>query len=507
VYSPPLLLPQALVMRYLGRSLKFPALIVFYACRIAGLFSYLLLTWLAVRLIPFGKWILALLAVSPVAVLQASTVSADTISNGIAFLFIAGALALAANQKTIDWKHWLSLSFLFLILFWGKLNMVPLAILPFLILKPSQFNVRFGYLTLLLAAIGLGLVEALGWNLLAYSRLFTAPAGTEPMGQIKLILAHPLAFSGILARDIKIHGVEYFYNWIAVYGYNYWSVPAATYYLYLIGLLAALFLPENRAPDQKLRIGLGVLFVLACLVTISSLYVTFTPVGSQSVNGVQGRYFVTVMPLLFLALACLPLPKRIQIPSLVPVILGSASLIVYVAGMYLSYHVPCGAQFYQAGLCYQPNYKNWAPDDLYSPPVSDQLTLSQEIVPECSGLTELRVWINAQGSDLNGATRFTLTEMNTKHEAVNLSVPNSQLPIKDWYSLTFPPDWSSSGKFYLLKIQNDRPGSAGPRISYSLRPEYPAGKLYENDQALTKDMIFQTGCIAGWDKLRLTGSP
>jgi len=169
VYAPPLLFPQAMVMRYLGRSLGLPALTVFYAIRIAGLLCYLTLAFYSVRIIPFGKWILAILASSPVAILQASTVSADAISNGIAILFIAGSLAIA-HKKEIRWKDWVYIALLFLILFWGKLNIVPLAILPFLLLKSSQFKMRFGYISLLATAIGLFLFEVAGCNQLAYSR-------------------------------------------------------------------------------------------------------------------------------------------------------------------------------------------------------------------------------------------------------------------------------------------------------------------------------------------------
>jgi len=507
VYPPPLLLPQALVMRYLGRKFQFPALTVFYACRLIGLLSYALLAWLAVRVIPFGKWMLAILASSPVAVLQASTISADAISNGLALLFIAGSLAIA-NRKELRWREWLSLAFLFLILFWGKLNVVPLAILPFLLIKPSQFKMRFGYPALLITATCLLLVEVLGWSALAYSRLQTAPDGTDPLRQIEFMLAHPFEVSAILANHIYLKSFDYVLDWIAVYGYAYWPVPVWTYYLYIAGLIAALFLwgDENNI-DKRTRIGLAVVFAVAYLATILSLYITFTPVGGRQIVAVQGRYFVTVMPLLFLALACLPIPKRIQASAFLPAALGALSLIIYIAGMYLSYHVICGSQYYQVGLCYQPNYKNWAPDEVYSPPLSDQLTLAQEIVPECNGVTELRVWIDAQGSDSNGMTKFILRDMNDKRETVNVSVPNSELPERSWYSLNFQPNWSSNGKFYLLKISADTQGKIGPRLAYSLRPEYPAGKLFENDQALGQDLIFQTGCLAGWGKLRLTGSP
>ena len=504
VYAPPLLLPQALVMRYMGRKFQLPALTVFYACRLVGLLSYLALAWFSVRVIPFGKWILAILAASPVAILQASTISADAISNGIALLFIAASLAIA-GKKEIRWKEWVALAVLFLILFWGKLNIIPLAVLPFLLLKPSQFKMRSGYATLLVTAILLFLLEVGGWNLFAYSRLSTALERADPVAQVGFILAHPLEFVAILAKDVWTRGFSYLLDWIAIYGFAYWPVPVWTYPLYAAGLLSALFLKEKEAEiGNRTRIVLGIVFLLTYLGTLASMYVTFTPVGSAAIDGVQGRYFVTVMPLLFLALACIPAFKRIQLPSLLPATLAVTSLLLYTAGMYLSYHVPCGSQFYRADLCYQPNYKNWAPDDAYSPPVSDRLALRQEIIAECDGMTELRVWVNATGADLNGTTEFTLADMNEGYDVINVSVPNSDFPSGDWYTLTFQPDWGSNGKFYLLTIQG---GANGPRIAYSLRPEYPAGKLFENDQALGQDLIFQTGCIAGWEKIRQTGSP
>ena len=501
VYSPPLLLPQALVMRYLGRSWQLPALTVFYACRLIGLFSYLLLVWLAVRLIPFGKWPLAVLAASPVAILQASTVSADAISNGIAFLFIAGTL-FVAGKKELSRRDWSLLALLLFILFWGKLNLVPLAILPFLILRPAQFKNRFGYLLLVLTAIVLCVVEVFGWNALAYSRFHTALEGANPFEQIKFILLNPIKIISILSVDIWTKSASYFRNWIAIYGYAYWPVPTLTYYLYMAGLIAALFVKDDKEISRRTRIGLLIVFAITYIITILSLYITFNPVGNYVVEGVQGRYFTTVMPLLFLAAACLPAPKRIQPSAFLAGLLTGLSLLVYIVGMYLSYHVSCGSQYYAGGLCYQPNYKNWAPNSLYSAPISNQLSLKQEIVPECNGMTELRVWMNATGANANGKTVFVLRDVSRQLDVSSVSVSNAELPTGNWYALNFEPDWKSDGKLYLLMIQAEGSGTAGPRIAYSLRQEYPAGKLYENEEPINKDVIFQIGCIAGWEKIR-----
>ena len=497
VYSPPLLLPQAMVMRFLGRSERLPALPVYYVIRLIGLISYTALAWLGVRFIPFGKWILAIFAASPVAILQASTISADAISNGIAFLFIGGTIAIA-NQKEIRWKEWGWLALLFFILFFGKVNIVPLAVLPFLIIPPSRFTMRHGYLFLLLTTVVFFAIEVVGWNLLAYSQLHALPDGTDPRGQVLFILQQPIEFLSILTQTIRGRWFSYLLDSLAIYGFAYWPVPAWTFYFFTAALIAALFLNNDSIPTRA-RAGLFLVFLISYVGTYILLYITGNPVGFKSIEGVQGRYFTTVMPLLFVGLAGLPLFKRIRIPSALPVVLSVLSLLFYTTGMYLSYHVNCGSQFYQSGLCYQPNYKNWAPDERYSSPVSTQLTLKQEIVLECNGASEVRVWMTASEADPSGTTQFILQDVDQGRELVNQLVNNSALPVGDWYAIQFEPDWQSLGKFYLLTIASD---STGPQIAYSLRAEYPAGKLFENDQPMSQDMIFQTGCVAGWDALR-----
>jgi hypothetical protein len=206
------------------------------------------------------------------------------------------------------------------------------------------------------------------------------------------------------------------------------------------------------------------------------------------------------MPLLFLGLAGLPFQKWIRVPTTLPVILGALSLVGFTAGMYLSYHVNCGSQYYKTGLCHQPNYKNWAPDALYSKPVSDHLTLAQEIVPECSGMSQLRVWVNADEAISQGKTEFILKDVGLNKDIANASVLNSELPNGDWYTLHFPPDWESNGRVYLLTVRSDGQGK-GPQIAYTLKSEYMSGKLYENEQAIPNDMIFQWGCVAGLEKM------
>ena len=213
------------------------------------------------------------------------------------------------------------------------------------------------------------------------------------------------------------------------------------------------------------------------------------------------------MPLLFLALSGSTLVRSWRVTAIPAAAATVAALSLYAGGLILSYHVPCGSTYYRLDLCYQPVYKNWAPDERYSPPVSTELTLAQEIVPECSGMTEVRVWVNAAGADPSDSARFTLYDPHLDRVLADKPVLAGSLPAGDWYSFDFDPEWDSSGRLYVLTIQSENPSDErGVTISYSLRPEYTAGKLFENEEAVSHDMIFQYGCLAGLQQF-LRGSP
>ncbi len=513
VYNPLLLLPQALTLRYLGLSLRLPALPVYYACRLIGLLSYVLLSWLAVRLIPYGKWLLAILIVAPMALYQASTISADTISNGIGFFFVGAVLAIA-RRETVTWKGWAALFGLIALLFVAKVNLIYLALLPFLLIPPLKFRMRFGFVLLAAAAVLLLLTEVGGWNVVAYSKFTRALTGASPTQQLLFIASNPLQFVKVITNDVWTNTPLYMQGWIGVYGYNYWPVPALTYILYPLAIIAALWLVEQGPlPDRRTRLVLAGLFVLGYLLTIASLYLAFTPVGSLLVAGVQGRYFTVVMPLLFLALLGLQFRRQdkstpaaalsARVSALtrpwLAVLLATTALLLFPVGLLLSYHVSCGSEYYSWGLCYQPNYKNWAPQDSSSPPISPSMTLTQEIVPACSGMTELSVWVNSNGPDPAGTTTLTFRAPSEQKDVAQGTFTNGQIPRDGWLTVDFSPEWQSNGQLYLLTLKGSSAG--GIQVGYGGKSEYTAGKLLENQTPSQQDILFEYGCIAGLQRL------
>ncbi|HET9907074.1 MAG TPA: DUF2142 domain-containing protein [Anaerolineales bacterium] len=510
VYSPALLLPQAMVLRYVGRPADLPALTIFYLCRFAGLISYLVLIWFAIRLIPFGKWILLVLALSPIAMFQATTISADAISNGLGFLFIAGCLNVA-ESKEINWKECGALVFLVFLLFLAKLNLVPLILLPFLLLLPSKFTNKGIYFFFLAMVFVLFVIEVAAWNRIASLQLDPVLANEANVTeQILYIFGHPFRFLQIIITDFITNGWAYFQGWINGYGYYYWTPPAIVSLFYLLSLGSVLFVDSAaHFVEKRFQFAFILTFIASYFATILSLYLTFTPVGADEILGVQGRYFVPLVLLLFFLLSGVSGLKKFTVPSSKWTVgFLALALCLNILGIALAFYVSCGTTYYQTGLCYEPFHKDFPAEARLSPPISDDMEVTQETQITCNGLTELRVLLKPSLKETQGSTRFIFQDPLTGDNLFDESVSNDQIIKEDWYNLSFDPVWDSAGKqYHLIILGTNTPPGQGFQLLYTPQPEFDLGTLYENGQPLEENIALQYGCVTGLRKIWLTRKP
>jgi uncharacterized membrane protein len=509
VYPPPLLFPQAITLHLLGRRANLPALPVFYTCRFAGLLSYLFLAWLAIRLIPFGKWILLVLALSPMALFQATTISADPISNGIGFLFIAGCLKVARVQE-ISWRECGNLLILIVLLFFAKLNLIPLILLPFFLISPARFLSKGIYFFLLVMTVVLFLVEIGGWNVIASAHSASLLANeANPGAQLRYIVSHPFAFPQIIIKDLFSNGWTYLQGWINGYGYYYWTPPWIVSFFFLLSLVTVLLNDSTLEPvNGKVRNAFLLTFVAGYLATVVPLYATFTPVGSDQIFGVQGRYFIPLAPLLLLTLASMRGQRKFfALPPKWTISLLVITLLLNTLGIWLSFHVFCGSTFYRAELCYRPLFIGFPDIDRISQSVSKETLLVQEIQVGCNGFAGLQFWALPSAPGDTGTTRFTLQDTLSQRTLLDTFITNEHIDTEDWYPLYIQPDWHSAGKEYILTISGtNSPGEQGLKFPYT-SSKFDLGNLYENGTPLQEKLILQYGCATGLQKMWLTIKP
>jgi len=320
-YLPAFYLPQSVGL-VLGQAVGLSPLGVFYAGRISAGLVAICLVLIAVNLMPYGRCTLLTIAVLPGTAAQFGSYSADSLLFGLSFLLIA-ALIRAALQPS--WLRGALVTVLVtsIVLFKGVYFPIAATALG----RVGRWRPRVLAPTLIGLIIGFVLF---GWwisiaggqiNPQHYqSRRTLLPMTTSPPGeQIRFILAHPVAAATAILSSIVERMPVFTLDWIGRFGaFNvFLSWPA-----YALGLLLLVVAPA-RIDTHPLPTWLERALWLAIVATVFvlvhiALYVTATALGADYVEGVQGRYFVPVLPLVALALRFSPprIIRHIILPGL-----------------------------------------------------------------------------------------------------------------------------------------------------------------------------------------------
>ena len=120
-----------------GRILQLSPMIIFYLGRLTNLFMYIALVFMAIKIIPSEKWkmIIMMIALFPMSMNLAATVSPDTVILGTSLLAIAYAMHLKFESKTITFKNIIIFGILCMIPTVCKVVYFPLCLLVFLFPK------------------------------------------------------------------------------------------------------------------------------------------------------------------------------------------------------------------------------------------------------------------------------------------------------------------------------------------------------------------------------------
>lgn len=296
LFTPVSYLPQAAgiaVARWLGA----PALGLLYAARLANLLVATLLIAVALRRLPSYRWLLAMLALTPMAVFLRASASADALATALAFLLAATAAKLAwGEEERAGWRDVAVLVGCSAAVCLSKPVYVPLALLVLLI--PASRLPRRGAVLLLhgtvtAAAFTLALATA---GAVDVSVRPDAPVDADR--QIADALADPLRVAGIVAEDYLRRGPRYAAQVVGQLGWLDVNLPKPLLagHLLLLGLVALLDTRKTVAVSLPQRVLL-ILVALATMALVSaSQYASWTPYGADHVEGVQGRYFLPLAP-------------------------------------------------------------------------------------------------------------------------------------------------------------------------------------------------------------------
>jgi uncharacterized membrane protein len=491
-YSPLIYFPQAVGMRILGVMLNLPLPVLYYLFRLSYLLAFTLMGYLSILFIPVGKWVLFILMLAPTTMLQASTITADAITFGVSFLFIGWSLHLVIERVEINKKvFWTTLLLVFL-LSSIKINSIPIVLL-LLILKPSQFHSTKKQILFWLSIAILLVIVAVGWNVIAWRSDPTV--NTSAISLVQNSLKSPLDFivnfSNYVARNIR----PVLSSWIAIYGYGYWSVPVIVHLFFPIALILAILhdLGDKKIPLNVRVILLG-LFILLFFGTLALKFMS-----KRTENGtiaIQGRYFVSVMPFLFLGFTAWGRSLRFS-RLLLPI---ASSLIVlslgfFLGGMGLSYYKLCGVNVYSGNDCIQPIYKNWNPNDGDIIKLTNKEIIQQSVIFDCDEIDQIRIQIlNLDPEFQVGSIEFSLINPENNSIIAKQEYQRDSLSQLGYLSLDFPVYSNIVNKELIFQLNNLSSFDIRLGIPVSNPGEY-RGSLSVNGEYKDMDALVQYRCV------------
>jgi uncharacterized membrane protein len=292
-----------------ARTLNLPLNWYVYLGRLFTLATYILLVYFAIKYLPFGKRFLLLIALLPVALVQGGTIGMDGLVNGLSWLIIALTFAVLVKKLSVTPKLLAVTLLLSLLLSTTKQGYAPIAALPLLIpARLFTFDLRrvwlwrifFGGALLLLSLWYLGATSPIAAIIHNVQR---PGLHVDEAGQLHYIFQHPLLFlSMIFIQPFTIWAASIYAGMVGVLTNRLVYLPIPLIVLLFVMMLITSLHKERLQVDRRDRLYLVVCSIgifLATFILINlALYLSFTQVGYPQVEGLQGRYFLPLLPLL-----------------------------------------------------------------------------------------------------------------------------------------------------------------------------------------------------------------
>lgn len=319
-------LPQAMGIA-IGRIFTDSALALMYWGRMFNLLVSIVILFLAIRITPAGKWLFLSIALMPMTAFLFASLSHDVLTISIAILFVAYCLRLAFGEVTLIARRELVLFLLLTLLLALCKQPYYLSVFLFLLVPVKRVGTMKKYLMVFGTAL---LLVAAGSQVAALGAAFkpaqqpvasdTRKAGTtgenymeqtktdslvNPARQKQFILSSPVRYAGIVISTIRHDFYDkYVQTMIGRLGWLSLFLPVWLINMVFLILLLVAMLDSNPGVSFGWR-SRALIAVTAGVIIIlieTAMYLVWTPVGTGRILGIQGRYFIPVLPVLLLLL-------------------------------------------------------------------------------------------------------------------------------------------------------------------------------------------------------------
>ena len=300
--------PQVLGVS-LGRILGLNGIQTGVLGRISALLLFAVLISYSLKIIPkFFEKVLFTISILPMTLQQVCSYNYDSVLFTACFFLFAYLLYLVYEKEKIS-KLDIALVTLSSIVI-ATIKFVYLPILGLGLLIPREkFTLKNGktlvILMLVVLSLGSYLVvmkcNNLFWNVHETNTSSLINYNTFTISQV---IQHPIREIAIIIATFQRFTADYISQMISgPLGWLEMNVPALQLSGFLMMLFYSLFSVEKKSKtDQKVKLYSGLISMMIILIVVLALQISWTPANSVIVVGVQGRYFLPILPMVLLAM-------------------------------------------------------------------------------------------------------------------------------------------------------------------------------------------------------------
>lgn len=288
-------IPQIIGIKF-GKILGKPIIWQYYAARYFNLFAYIMLLFIAIWKFPFSKLGATVLALNPMSLFLASSVSGDAMIIATSFMFISWITRLAGEEHITNLKLLFS-ALLMVTLVLLKPTLIVLGLFFFLI-PNSTFDIKRKAIwgTAIFAACIFFYVT---WNKLMIDQQILYRDFANPDKQLSAFLKDPSIFFENLRKNylFGVKGDNIVYSFVGKFGLLDTPLGLHWIVLYFMSLVAASFVQEknDRALYFFQKVIIVIMMIIYTILTFFALYQIWNKVGrTTSIEGLQGRYFIPI---------------------------------------------------------------------------------------------------------------------------------------------------------------------------------------------------------------------
>lgn len=297
-----------------GQGLSLSFVHTFMLAKFFNLLFYILLMYVAIRKVSYGKVLLATIGMIPTCIFMAANYSYDPWVIGFVVLAYAYFFYEIQNpEKKLETKNAICMLVFLVAGCMPKAIYIVLGI-PFLFMPKSKFaskKQRFWYYMPVLAA-GLALAATFVVPMLIHGIGEGDTRGGEDIdatAQLAYVLTNPGKFASVIASFLKN---EFFtVANMQTYLQRYFYFGYGEFYGFAMGVIVVTaFLDKRDAEGMTVGVrisGVAASF-LAAVACAAVMYLVYSPVGGTQIGGCQGRY---LLPMLFPFLVCVT-PDKID---------------------------------------------------------------------------------------------------------------------------------------------------------------------------------------------------